>query len=51
MEAAGGLIGRQVDHLFARLPTGGRLAYTVADDAYGSDHRPLIGTAAGATRE
>jgi endonuclease/exonuclease/phosphatase (EEP) superfamily protein YafD len=33
----------QADHLFFRLPPGWSAAYRVVDDAYGSDHRPLLG--------
>ena len=34
----------RLDHLFFRLDDGWRAAYRRADDRYGSDHYPLIGT-------
>jgi endonuclease/exonuclease/phosphatase family metal-dependent hydrolase len=34
---------RAVDHLFFRLPAGWTAGYRVAEDHYGSDHRPLLG--------
>jgi endonuclease/exonuclease/phosphatase (EEP) superfamily protein YafD len=36
---------RGVDHLFFRLPAGWTARHRVAQGSYGSDHRPLLGSA------
>lgn len=38
-----GWLGRDLDHLFARLPGEAELRYRRLDDRYGSDHYPLLG--------
>ena len=35
--------GRTTDHIFFRLPAGWRVTYRRIDDAYGSDHHPVLG--------
>lgn len=37
------LLSRPLDHMLYRLPSGARAETRVLDDAYGSDHRPLVG--------
>jgi endonuclease/exonuclease/phosphatase family metal-dependent hydrolase len=37
------LLNPLLDHLFFRVPEGWSAEYRVVEDAYGSDHRPLLG--------